>query len=239
MRRLLNISILAAAFLTAAVLPAAAAERTIMKEAEIRRIVIDYIRQKTEYSGVDIRLKDISFNGDISVPAGKVAYDLVSSQEWEGWGRGSLALIIRVNDRVEKNIPINVEVEALAEMVIATRPLEFGSIVKKEDVALQKRDLATAQGKVCRTLDEVIGKRVRVAMRGNSTVKSDYLEKPPLVKNGQMVTIIAENESFRLTATGRAKGNGAAGDTVIVQTMNSRKDVPALVLDANTVRVEF
>lgn len=239
MRRFLKISILAAAFVTASLLPAAAAERTAMKEAEVRRIVADYIRQKTEDLGVDIRLKNISFNSDISIPAGKVTYDLVSSQEWEGWGRGSLALIIRVNDRVEKNVPINVEVEALAEMVVAKRPLEFGSIVKKEDVALQKRDLATSQGKVCRTLDEVIGKRVRVAMRGNSTVRSDYLEKPPLVKSGQMVTIIAENDSFRLTATGRAKGNGAAGDTVIVQTLNTRKDLPALVVDANTVRVEF
>jgi flagella basal body P-ring formation protein FlgA len=54
-----------------------------------------------------------------------------------------------------------------------------------------------------------------------------------------MVTIVAENAAFRVTATGRAKGNGAEGDTVMVQNMNAQKDVAAVVVDAGTVRVEF
>ena len=106
-------------------------------------------------------------------------------------------------------------------------------------MALQKRDMATASSKVCRNLADVLGKRVRVGMRGNSAVRSDYLEKLPIVKSGQMVTIIAENSAFRVTATGRAKGNGAEGDTVQVQNINAQKDVTAVVMDAHTVRVEF
>jgi len=216
-----------------------AAGRNVLTEAGVRQIVIDYLRQKTEHLGVEIRLKNVDYSGEIALPPGNVGYDVLSSQEWEGWGRGSLALIVRVGDRVVKNIPLNVEVEALADMVVTTRPLELGAVVKKDDVALQKRDIATAPARVCRSLDEVLGKRVRVGMRGNSPVRGDYLEKPPLVKSGQLVTIIAGNDAFSVTATGRAKGNGAAGDTVIVQNLSAQKDLPALVVDANTVRVEF
>jgi flagella basal body P-ring formation protein FlgA len=239
MKRLLIYTLLSAVMLAAGSAPLTAAERNVLKEAQVRQIVTDYLLQRTEHLGVEIRLKKLSFSGEVPLPAGSVEFEVVSPREWEGWGRGALALIVRVNDHVEKNIPLNLEVEALADMVVTTRALEWGAVVKKDDVTVQKRDLATAQARVCRSLDEAVGKRVRVAMRGNSPVRGDYLEKLPLVKSGQLVTIIAENDAFRVTATGKAKGNGAAGDTVIVQNLNAQKDISALVVDANTVRVEF
>jgi flagella basal body P-ring formation protein FlgA len=99
--------------------------------------------------------------------------------------------------------------------------------------------MATLQGRTCRTLEEVVGKQVRVGMRGNSPIRSDYLERLPLVKRGQLVTIIAENDKFRITSSGRVKGSGAEGDTVQVQSLMAQKDIPAVVVDASTVRVEF
>jgi flagella basal body P-ring formation protein FlgA len=112
-------------------------------------------------------------------------------------------------------------------------------VVEKGDVVLQKRDMSTVPARACRNLNEAIGKRVRVGTRASSTLRSDYLERLPVVKSGQMVTIVAETDSFRITATGRARGNGAEGETVVVQNLNAQKDIPAVVVDANTVRVEF
>jgi flagella basal body P-ring formation protein FlgA len=232
------------AILTASVLAtpfhAVAAERNVLTQARVRQVITDFLREKTAHLGVEIRLKNLSLNGgDIPLSPGNITIEVVAPQDWEGWGRGSLALIVRVDDRVDKNIPLNLEVEALTMMVVTTHPLESGAVIKKDDVALQKRDIAGVSGKTCRNLDEVLGKRVRMALRGNSPLRSDCLEKPHLVKSGQMVTIIAENDAFRVTATGRANGNGAAGDVVQVQNLNTQKNLTALVVDANTVRVEF
>jgi flagella basal body P-ring formation protein FlgA len=44
---------------------------------------------------------------------------------------------------------------------------------------------------------------------------------------------------FRITTTGIAKGNGAEGDTVLVRRETALKDIPAVVINADTVRVEF
>lgn len=220
-------------------LTATAAEHQWLKEAEVRRVINEYLQQKTARLGVEIRVKKLGFSGETALPSGSVDYEVVAPQEWEGWGRASLALIVRVNDRVEKNIPLNVDVEAMIEMVVTTRPLEKGELIAKGDVTLQKRDLAAASTRVVCNVAETLGKRVRVGMRANSPVRNDYLEKPPLVKSGQMVTIVAENDNFRVTATGRVKGNGAAGDTVLVQNLSAQKELPAVVVDANTVRVEF
>ena len=243
MNRVLRVTvfavILSAALFTLLKSNAEAAGTAVLNEARVRQIVTDYLLEKTKDLGLDIQLKKLSFSGEVVLPAGNSSYEVVSPQEWEGWGRASLALIVRVDDRVVKNIPLNVEVEALADVVVAVRAMERGMILDKGNVALQKRDMATLPGRTCRNLEEVVGKQVRVGMRGNSPIRSDYLERLPLVKRGQQVTIIAENDKFRITSSGRVKGNGAEGDTVQVQGLNAQKDITAVVVDASTVRVEF
>ncbi len=239
MKRFLQITIMTATLLASGITALSAEETRVLNEARVRSIVMDYLQRKTGLIDGTFRLKKLGFSGEVALPAGNASFEVVSPQEWEGWGRCALALIVRIDDRLVRNIPLNVEVEALADVVVATRELERGMVVGKGDVALQKRDLATVPARVCRNLDEALGKRVRVGTRANAALRGDYLERLPVVKSGQMVTIVAENEKFRVTASGRARGNGAQGDTVMVQCLNAQKEIPAVVLDASTVRVEF
>jgi flagella basal body P-ring formation protein FlgA len=218
---------------------ASSAATTIVKEQKIRAIMGEYLLKLKENPDIQVRVRHIGYNGDISIPSGDAEYEVVAPRQWEGWGKATLALIVRVNDRVEKNISIPVDVEALTDMVVAVRPLERGEIVDATDVALQKRDLATASGRISRNLTDVIGKKVRIGIRGNAAVRSDYLEKPALVKSGQIVTIVAENDMLRITSMGRVKNSGAEGDFVTVQNLSSQKDIQAHVVDAGTVKVEF
>jgi flagella basal body P-ring formation protein FlgA len=218
---------------------AAPVSPVIVKEQKIRAVMGEYLLKMKENPDIQIRVRHIGYSGDITIPDGETEFEVVAPRQWEGWGKATLALIIRVNDRVEKNISIPVEVEALTNMVVTVRPLERGEIVDASDVSLQKRDLATAPGKISRNLADVVGKKVRIGIRGNAPVRSDYLEKQPLVKSGQNVTIIAENDMLKITAVGRVKNPGAEGDLVTVQNLGSLKDVQARVVDAGTVRVEF
>jgi len=80
---------------------------------------------------------------------------------------------------------------------------------------------------------------MKSSVRGNSPLRADYLERVPIVKSGQLVTIVAENEVVRITASGRAKVSGALGDTIAVQNLTSQKEIAARVVDATTVKVEF
>jgi flagella basal body P-ring formation protein FlgA len=212
---------------------------TVLKEKTVRSAVSSYLLDKTKDSGMEIRIKKIGFSGDLTVSSGNVTYEFIAPRQWEGWGKTLLGLVIRVDDRVVRNLSIPVEVEALAEMVVSLRPLERGDVIGEGDVALQKRDMSSGSAKICRDPEQVIGKKVRIAIRGNTPVRSDYLEKVPLVKYGQLVTIIAENGSLRVTAAGKTKGAGAEGDAVLVQNLASKKDVQARVIDSGTVAVDF
>jgi len=211
----------------------------VVSEAELRRVISDFLIQKGEHLNAEVKVKKIGISAELKLPAGKVSYEVIAPERWEGWGNASLALIVRVDDRVLRNLTVNVEVEALAEMVVATRTLERGEVVGESDVALARRDLAHVRGRFCGKLEEVLGMRVKSAVRGNSPLRGDYLERLPIVKSGQLVTIVVENEAVRITAAGRAKGAGALGDTITVQNLSSQKDLAARVVDATTVRVDF
>ncbi len=218
---------------------AAPAKTVTVGERKIKDVVTDYILKCTENMDMEVNITRIGFEGGVKIPDGDTRYEVIAPNQWEGWGRTNLTLIIRVNELVVKNISIPVEVAALTDMVVASRPLERGMVIGSGDVNMQKRDISTAPSRICRSLSEVVGKKVRIAMRGNLPVRSDFLDKVPLVKNGQLVTIIAENGAMRVTATGKAMNSGAEGDLVTVRNLSSNKDIPARVVDADTVKVDF
>jgi flagella basal body P-ring formation protein FlgA len=132
-----------------------------------------------------------------------------------------------------------VEIEALADMVVAARNIEPGTIISAADLVLRKQELAGTQGRFLARIEDVAGKKARSTIRPNLAVRPEQIEKVPLIKTGQMVTILVENERMRITVTGKAKSSGAEGDMITVQNLTSLKDIPARVKDASTVVVLF
>jgi len=209
------------------------------RDAEIRAVVADYVQQKSAGLGCEINIKRLSIGGSQLLQAGPLEYEVIAPQQWEGWGNASVSVIVRKGERVVQNIPVRVEVEALAEMVVAVRQIDYGSVLSTDDLALRKQDLASVKGRFLRRIEDAAGKKVRTTLRANSPLRADQLEKVPLVKSGQLVTIVAENERMRITVTGKAKNSGAEGDTISVQNLNSLKEIPARIIDAGTVLVVF
>jgi flagella basal body P-ring formation protein FlgA len=219
--------------------PVPAQAGNLVSEGELHRVIGNYLIQRTSALNAQVSIKKIGYQGEMKLPAGRVSFEVIAPDRWEGYGHASVALIVRVDDQVKKNLTVLVEVEALAEMVVATRTLERGEVLMASDLALARRDLSQVQGRFIKSMDEALGLRVKSVIRANSPVRGDYLERVPIVKSGQMVTILVENEVVRITASGRAKGAGALGDIIMVQNLSSQKDLAARVVDATTVRVDF
>ncbi|MFA7061371.1 MAG: flagellar basal body P-ring formation chaperone FlgA, partial [Pedobacter sp.] len=209
------------------------------RDAEIRDAVTAYIQQKTAGLGWEVRIKPFFINKGPVLPEGPLEYEVVAPQQWEGWGGVNLTVLARQGNRVVRNSSMRVEVEALSDMVVTLRQLDHGTIITSKDIAVQKRDIAAVGGKFSRSMDDMVGKRTRITIKANAAVQADQVEKVPLITSGQMVTIVAENEIMKVTVAGRARNAGAEGDTIIVQNLNSLKDIPARVINATTVQVAF
>jgi flagellar basal body P-ring formation protein FlgA len=220
------------------VLPGTAVSATD-REAEIRQVVTAFIESRTAGMGWDVRIRRLTIDDALKLPEGPIDYEVVASQQWEGWGKTSLAVLARKKDRLIRNIPVRVEVDALSDMVVTTRQIEHGTLISEADVVLQRREISQNSARSSRKIDEIVGKKSRTTIRANQPVRADQVEKMPLVKSGQIVTIVAENEVMKVTVTGKARSSGAEGDVIMVQNLNSLKEIPARVISATTVQVAF
>lgn len=225
--------------LTLALLYPLQAAAAVDREQEVREAVLAFISARTSGMGWDVRLRKMSVSETLKLPEGKIEYDVAAPQQWGGWGTVNISVLARKHDEVLRNIPVRIEVEALADMVVALHQVEHGELVSAADVVLQKREITQNTHLSARTTDEVIGKKARITLRGNQPVRADQVEKVPLVKSGQLVTIVAENEVLKISVSGKARSSGAEGDTIRVQNLTSLKEIPARVINATTVQVAF
>ncbi len=211
----------------------------IDREQEVRDAVTAYITARTAGMGWDVRIRRMTISDALKLPDGSIDYEIVGSQQWEGWGSLSIAVMARQKDKIVRNIPVRVDVESLTDMVVVLRQIDYGTVITAADVAVQKREITSNSHLAARKTDDVVGKKARITLRANQPVRADQVEKIPLIKSGQMVTIIAENGVIKVSVAGKANSSGAEGDIIRVQNLTSLKEIPAKVIDASTVQVAF
>jgi flagellar basal body P-ring formation protein FlgA len=206
---------------------------------EVRQAVTAFVTARTAGMGWDVRIRRMTIPDVLKFPEGKVDYEIIAPQQWEGWGNINIAVIARQKERVLRNISVRVDVEALTDMVVALHQIEHGELISAADVVLQKREISQNTNLAARTIDEVVGQKSRITIRANQPVRADRVERVPLIKPGQMVTIVAENEVLKISVSGKARSAGAEGDTIRVQNLTSLKEIAAVVVSATTVQVSF
>lgn len=209
------------------------------REQEVREAVTAFVKARTADMEWDVTIRRITISDALKLPDGPVDYEVMAPQQWEGWGKASMAVLARQKDRLVRNIPVRVDVDARVDMVVTRRQLEHGMIITADDVAIQNREISHDSKRSSRRIEDIIGKKAKTTMRANQPVRTDQVEKIPLIKSGQMVTIIAENEVMKVTVAGKARSSGAKGDIISVQNQNSFKEIPARVMSATTVQVAF
>lgn len=209
------------------------------RDLEIRMAIEQYLQQKTGGLDFEAKIKRLTIQNSALPQDGSLDYEIIAPQQWEGWGNVNLAVVARRGDRIIRNIPVRVEVEALADMVVASRQIDHGTVITRDDLAIRRQDVASVRGHYLKRADDAVGKKTRQTVRTNTPLKPDQLVKVALIHSGQTVTIIAEQGSMRITMTGKAKGSGGLGDVINVQNSSSLKEFPAKVIDANTVQAIF
>ncbi|HXE94903.1 MAG TPA: flagellar basal body P-ring formation chaperone FlgA [Dongiaceae bacterium] len=215
------------------------ARSAIDREQEIRDVVTSFVTTRTAGMGWDVHIRRITISDPLKSLEGVIDYEIVAPQQWEGWGNISVTVLARQNGRVMRNVTVRIDVEALTDMVVTLRQIEYGGIITAADLSMQKREITQNSHLAARKIDAVIGKKARTTLRANQPVRADQVEKMPLIKSGQMVTIIAENSVMKISVNGMAHSSGAEGDIIRVQNLTSLKEIPAKVIDAATVQVAF
>lgn len=210
----------------------------ISKE-KIKKIVLGSVYGLIPWEKDQIQIKKICVSNSALLPKGNITYKVVAPRNADFLGNVPLSVLFKVNRRLKKKIWVTVNIEVLTELVVTKRPLRRYQVITEDDIHLKKMDLSKVKSHAVTTYEEVLGKRTKRAIKTGEILRTDHIELPPLVKRGDVVSIIAESDGLKITALGEVRKKGCRGERIKVLNLDSKKCVYAHVLDSNTVRVDF
>jgi len=211
---------------------------TITKQ-RIEEIAAEWVLARVPWDQENVRVVKIQANTTVALPQGRVTYKVKSPGRLDFLNTIALSVEFLVDGQVVKRAWVTLNLEVIAPVVVVRKPMGRHQPIESQDVTVVLKDLTKLPSGYFTDPAEVIGQRVKRTVYGNTVLREDLVELPPLVQRGDIVTIIAEAGVLRITARGEAKAKGRKGERISVVNLDSRKRVYARVLDARTVKVEF
>jgi flagella basal body P-ring formation protein FlgA len=210
-----------------------------IQKQEFEKIVSDFILQHTPQTDTTMRIREIQVPKSLTLPKGRITYKAAAPRSRQLMGRCPISIDFSVDGRFEKKVWATAMVEVLGQVVVTRKPLGRYKPITEDDIEVRTLDLANLPANVLSDPAAAIGKRTKRAIGSQMPLRADHIELPPLVKRGDLVVIIAETESLKITTLGQVKKKGRLGELIPVVNLDSKKLLHARVMDANTVKVDF
>lgn len=152
---------------------------------------------------------------------------------------GSIPVVVEawVDGRLYRTVSLSVRLSLMREVVVANYPVPRHAVVKAADVRLERRDIGLLAHEPLQDLTQAVGRRTTRMLAMGDVVISDAVELPPLIRKGDVVTLMVETPGLLLTAKGIAQEGATAGQFVRVKNTASGRDVLGKVESDKTVRV--
>ena len=198
-----------------------------------------YIARQLKAREADFRVSRFKVIGNGSLPEGKIRVELVRQADARLLGYVSLTAIVRVDGKIERRVVLSGWVDRFENVVCTTRSLRRSSIITEDDISTKRRNISKLPRNVLTNMQDVIGKRLKQALKADKVLLANMVEHPPLIKRGDRVTIVAESSTLLVTALGVAQTKGGPGDQIRVKNCMNRKEIIARIVNASTVKVEF
>lgn len=163
---------------------------------------------------------------DITVSGGKAPW--LGEQRFE--------LLVR---SAQESMPLEIQAKvSLPDMVVvATRSLPKGTLIRDTDVCLQPllRDLGV--GETFATLEDVLGQETTRSITSEQPLAPEMLTAPILIRRGDAVTVTARAGGLKVKTTGRARDAGGLGDVITVESLLNRDTFLARVSGPQQVEI--
>lgn len=196
------------------------------------------LEERLEERGADYSLHSVKAGAELTVPAGRLesrvnflSHDLegLVAAQIEFWVNGSLAARRRVAGKVD----------VYGQVLVAANGLARNHVLRPEDVKVTRLRLNELNGTTTSDPGQVLGLRTRVPVAMGEPLQLSRLERAPLIRRGDVVSMIYTAGRLRVSAKGRAEQTGYKGGNIKLINLASKREVYGKVLDSGTVLVEF
>jgi flagella basal body P-ring formation protein FlgA len=205
----------------------------------IRETIEKAVFEKFSESRIEARIVRLDLPENIDVPFGDLELRTNFSNIVNPFAPFSLSIELRVNDKVFKRFPVNVELEAIAEILVADKDLSASSKITKNDVRLEKRRLEKPLTNYLRDAEKLRGISLIKNLPNGAEITTDSFVSSVVIKAGDLVKIVGQSGKMQIIVSGEARTSGKIGDRIAVKNSQSNAVIQATVIDEGLVKVFF
>ena len=147
---------------------------------------------------------------------------------------GRVSVGVRCMESNGWSIFIPVQIKITRDLLIASRALTMGQVVREEDLARQTTEISQSGGLT--ESRQVVGKVLRYSVAAGYVMREDMLRAPYSVKQGQSVQLSVQGSGFTLSSSGVALNNASEGESVQIRTTAGRV-VSGIAINEGIVRI--
>jgi flagella basal body P-ring formation protein FlgA len=206
---------------------------------DVLRILESYFQEIYPENRYHIEIKEIRGYERVVLPPGLFSFKVIVSERGHQGGNIPATILFQVNGQEIKCLRVTARVDIYADVVATRHYLKKYHEIKEQDLQMVNRNISLLPHDVVTEFKEVLGKRTTLSANNNEIIRIGMVEVPPLIKKGDRVILLVENQDFRITTLGEVREEGRRGDRVRLVNLSSKKEVYGRVLDANTVQIDF
>lgn len=207
-----------------------------INSSKILDIITEYIEDHSEaLPEAETRFIHKSLPMPFILPHGNLSYEVIPSSPGILKSK-RFSIIFRIDDEVARNMSVKGKVEALANVLVSTRKLRKGSILRPQDITQATKNISKISNPSFNPR-EILGKKLLKSVKEGDIIIETMVDFPPMVRRGERVKIVVKYENMVLTATGLSHNNGKLHDIIRVQNISSNKVVYCRVAAPGLVEV--
>ena len=172
------------------------------------------------------------------VPDGDLEVVWRPTPTYEWLGQGALQGEIRVDGQVKRTINCRVNIDAYADVLVASEAIPRGTPVSAKDFEFRKKSLVQLKRGFLTDPAQIEGMVARSTIFPNEVVTKQDVELPRIVKRFQMISVETRVGSLMVRGRAKAMQHGCAGDTIRCKNENSDEEFFGTVREDGAVVVE-
>lgn len=203
------------------------ANHCIAETYDLNGILKSYL--KKNFPWTEIEISELKINAEIS----ELPERILIQQPPPG------KTIFLIEFKNGKKINVAAHVKAYEWVVMSSKSMRKGDYLQLTDVYLTLLDVTKIPRGAISRVDNAVAKQLSRSINANMPVTDIMLNEQKLVKKGQVVFVVIESPNFTIRTTGEIKGNAFVGSNAKVVNLASKKVISGVLIDENTVKVEF
>jgi flagella basal body P-ring formation protein FlgA len=205
----------------------------------VHETVREYIESHMPWTQGTVRVDFISSEPDISAHKKEATFRIEPAGNADFIGDTAFFVRISIGGRLLRTETVRTRIEVLRDVVVAAKMIRSGAVLTGQDVRLAKKWVSRTIPDALYSLEEAIGKRITLPARPGMELLARMLKEVPLVRKGQVVRVLFDNGSMRITTVAMPEEDGTVGNMVRIRNMTSNKVIYARVLGDSLVGVEI